>query len=54
MILTVRTTGDAAALLDSVRQIVYEINPNIPLRLTDTMESMVHSDRNFRSPSFQR
>lgn len=45
MILTARTTGDASALMASVRQIIFELNPNIPLRLTSTMESMVEESK---------
>jgi putative ABC transport system permease protein len=45
MVLTARTTGDAAALTNSVRQIIREINPNIALRLTSTMESVVEESK---------
>lgn len=42
MILVIRTKSDPAVLTSSIRSIVSEIDPNMPLRKVITMEDIVH------------
>lgn len=42
MILVIRTKSDPAILTSSIRTIVNELNPNMPLRKVITMEDIVH------------